>query len=182
LDRYTHEIRRLEGRPEEEQEVGRPMVVRLQRRWPSGVTQEPSEKGEIIQERFMDSRYGAAPTMTQEGSTTLLEQMADAGMDFLAASGKNISEGIAVVNNLLDFDSELELGKFSPLLGRLNAPKLYVSRNCPNLIYALREYTGRDGMKGACKDFVDLMRYAALAELGYIGADAYCWQGGGPGY
>jgi hypothetical protein len=101
------------------------------------------------------------------------------GMTFLAASGKEIAEGTGLINDKLDYDSEVELGKFSPTLARLNEPKLFVSRNCPNTIYALREWTGRDKQHGACKDFIDLLRYAMLADLGYIGADAYVWQGGG---
>jgi hypothetical protein len=127
----------------------------------------------------MDSRYGNSPTQTKEGSSTLIEQMSELGMEFSAASGKDIEEGTTLVSNLLDYDLETELGKFSPSLARLNEPRLFISRNCPNVIYALREWTGKDKLHGACKDFVDVLRYAALARLDYIGADAYAWQGGG---
>jgi hypothetical protein len=194
LDRYVREIRRLEGRSEEEPEARQeepedersdwwtPVSGVRQNRLPRrprrpGVIEEELEgPGEPIEERWMDSRYAASPTRTKEGSTTLIEQMAEAGMEFKAASGKEILEGIALVNDLLDYDAELPLGEFSPRLGRLNAPKLYISRNCPNLIYALREYTGRDGTRGTCKDWIDLARYAALAELTYVGGDAYVWM------
>jgi hypothetical protein len=137
------------------------------------------EEKEEIFERWMDSRYAANPTTTKEGSTTHIEQLSELGMEFLAASGKEIAEGTGLVNDKLDYDSETELGKFSPTLARLNEPKLFVSRNCPNVIYALREWTGRDKQHGACKDPVDVLRYATLANLDYIGADAYTWQGGG---
>jgi hypothetical protein len=137
------------------------------------------EEKEEIAERWMDSRYAANPTTTKEGSTTHIEQLAELGMEFLAASGKEIAEGTGLINDKLDYDNETELGKFSPRLARLNEPKLFVSRNCPNVIYALREWTNKDKQHGACKDPVDVLRYATLAGLDYIGADAYTWQGGG---
>ena len=137
------------------------------------------ENGEEIADRWMDSRYAANPTTTKEGSTTHIMQLSELGMDFLAASGKEISEGTGLINDKLDYDQDLEIGKFSPNLARLNEPKLFVSRDCPNVIYSLREWTNKDKQHGACKDPVDVLRYAALAGLDYIGADAYTWQGGG---
>src|SRR5262249_41660479 len=101
------------------------------------------------------------------------------GLDFLAASGKEIREGTSLINDLLDYDAEIPIGKYSAILARINEPKLFISRNCPNLIYSLREYTGKDGNHGACKDFVDCLRYAVLADLAYLGPDAYTWHGGG---
>jgi hypothetical protein len=137
------------------------------------------EGKEEIQDRWMDSRYAANPTLTKEGSTTHIEQLSELGMEFLAASGKEIIEGTGLINDKLDYDNEVELGKFSPTLARLNEPKLFISRNCVNTIYSLREWTGRDKQHGACKDPIDVLRYATLADLDYIGEDAYTWQGGG---
>jgi hypothetical protein len=137
------------------------------------------EGKEHIQERWMDSRYAANPTVTKEGSTTHIEQLSELGMEFLAASGKEIAEGTGLINDKLDYDAEVKLGQFSPTLARLNEPKLFISRNCANTIYSLREWTGKDKQHGACKDPVDVMRYATLAGLDYIGEDAYSWRGGG---
>jgi hypothetical protein len=135
--------------------------------------------GEKIDERWMDSRYGASPTQSKERITTLIEQMAEEDMEFLAASGKEIGEGVALINDALDYDGEVGLGEYSPALSRVNAPSLFVSRDCPNVIYALREWTGKDGQHGACKDPVDVLRYAVLEDLDYIGEDAFAWSGGG---
>jgi hypothetical protein len=137
------------------------------------------EGKEEIQERWMDSRYAANPTVTKEGSTTHIEQLSELGMEFLAASGKEIVEGTGLINDKLDYDGETELGKFSATLARLNEPKLFISRNCANTIYSLREWTGKDKQHGACKDPIDVLRYATLAGLDYIGEDAYSWHGGG---
>jgi len=137
------------------------------------------EGTEEIQERWMDSRYAANPTLTKEGSTTHIEQLSELGMEFLAASGQVIAEGAGLISDKLDYDPECELGKFSATLARMNEPKLFISQNCTNTIYSLREWTGKDKQHGACKDPIDVLRYAMLAGLDYIGEDAYGWRGGG---
>lgn len=196
LVRYYDEILRLEGHPEESRRRKIEAVEQEERRQrlaPSNPLanireqiddREPdpaaeNQGTEHISERWMDSRYGASPTQTKDRITTLIEQMADLGMDFRAASGKEIGEGVALINDLLDFDQELPLGDYSPALNRINEPRLYVSRDCPNLIYALREWTGKDGQHGACKDPVDVCRYFVLEECEYVEETANTWAGGG---
>jgi hypothetical protein len=44
----------------------------------------------------------------------------------------------------------------------LRAPQMFVSAECVNLICALENWQNADGLKGAYKDFVDLVRYAVL--------------------
>jgi hypothetical protein len=184
LDAYLSEIRRLEGWAEEEDEEDEEiplMPLRPFRRLPGRPLPEPEESpapAERIEERWMDSRYGARPTNTREGQTTLLEQCAELGLEFKAASGKEISEGTVLINNMLDYDQEIPLGQFSAKLARLNGPRLYVSSQCRNTIYSLREWTGKDGNKGASKDWIDLLRYATLAELDFVGEGAYTWSKG----
>jgi len=81
---------------------------------------------------------------------------------FQPASGVQLDEGIQAINSLLQWDDE------RPMDAVMNAPRLFVSRACGNVIWAMQHWTGRDGEKGACKDPVDLMRYMALAELQYL--------------
>jgi hypothetical protein len=112
-------------------------------------------------ERWMDSRYGNTPTMTHEGVSTLIEQCYDrVGLVFKATSGQSISEGVAIINDMLAYDSERPLGAD-------NNPRLFISERCKNLIYALKTWTGADGKKGATKDWIDLLRYIALSDVGY---------------
>jgi hypothetical protein len=134
------------------------------------------EGEEEIFERWIDSRYGASPTTQYEGNTTLIEQLEGVGLTYLAASGKSIKEGIDLINDKLYYDEKVKLGEFSPDLARVNVPMLMVSERCPNVIFALKEWTGQDGEHGACKDFIDLLRYALLARLDYIGEDSYVWR------
>jgi hypothetical protein len=125
---------------------------------------ERLEVGEVITERFMDSRYANSATLAKTGTTTLLEECSEIGMEFLATSGEQIDEGVDLINNLLAYDPDKPIGPD-------NEPRLYVSRDCVNVIYALKEWTGADGRKGALKDIVDVLRYAVLADLQYLEGD-----------
>lgn len=146
LSRYKEEILRLETSNAQRSTSN----VQLQK--------EPEQ----IIERWMDSRYGNAPTNTKEGATTLIDQMRnELEMDFRSTPGDQIQEGVTLINNSLYYDVTQPV---SPT----NAPRMYVVETCPNLIYALKEWTGRDGGDGACKDPIDLCRYAEMAELGYV--------------
>jgi phage terminase large subunit-like protein len=163
LIRYRNEMYRLEGRrdwdvadvePEkpfqfDKDDEPEPMLAYSRRRGP--------ELGEDIYERRMDSRYGASPTVSREGQTTLLEECGKIGLDFQPASGREIEEGTDLINSLLEYDAERTVSVD-------NSPRLFVSEECTNTIFALQNWTGADGQHGACKDFVDLLRYLVLAD------------------
>lgn len=143
---------------------------------------ERVEGGETISERWMDSRYAGSRTLQEESATTQIEQMEKIGMDFRASpSEQNMltrdDGSITMINELLDYDEEVERGEYSARLARVNEPRLFVSEECPNVAFALKEWTGRDGQHGACKDPADCLRYAALCDLDYIGADSMVWRG-----
>jgi hypothetical protein len=148
---------------------------------------EHQEKGEFILARYIDSRYATSPKSEGARMTTLIEQIAEVGMEFLAmvpGKGKIISwekndGSVDLINSALYYDVETEIGKFSPELGRLNEPQLLVLDTCPNVIYALEHWTGQDGQKGACKDPIDVIRGAFLSSVNYVGGDQYVFQGGG---
>jgi hypothetical protein len=121
-------------------------------------------EGEIIHERFMDSRYANSATLAKTGTTTLLEECQEVGLEFLPTSGEQIDEGVDLINNLLAYDPDRPVGPD-------NEPRLFISRDCTNVLYALKEWTGADGRKGALKDVIDVLRYAALADLQYLEGD-----------
>lgn len=78
-----------------------------------------------------------------------------------ANSGKNIEAGAAMINDLLDFDDRV------PLQRGVNEPRLYVVDRCQQVSWALLNYTGLDP-DGACKDWIDLLRYAVQSRLCYL--------------
>jgi len=133
------------------------------------------EKGENQPfERFIDPRGASnAKISLATGSTCILDQMSEdaenveglgrEGMLFTPASGIHIEEGVQAINGKLFYDP-------SEPVSHLNEPKLYISEDCQNLIYALKEWTHKDGDKGACKDPVDTLRYLIIMEPTFIAA------------
>ena len=128
---------------------------------------------EAIAERYIDSRAGASEHIAEKGGTCIIDEFSEAQcapdgkllgppMELIPASGVNEDEGLGVVNELLDWNQEL------PLMPLMNAPKLYVSEDCLQVIWMFENYTGRGGPKGAAKDFADLVRYMALAKLFHV--------------
>lgn len=136
-----------------------------------------NEGGEEIFERYMDARTANSPTATRDGTTTLIEQMADIDMDFRgAAAEKNVFSkdgdgSIDLINSALYYDLETPVGAFSAALSRINSPELQVVETCPNVIYSLSNWTNLDGQHGASKDPVDVTRMIVLNDLDFVGAE-----------
>lgn len=120
-------------------------------------------------ERQMDSRARSRKLDARgETGTSLVELCEEVDLYFEAASGKRIGigdgsgDGIDLVSDWFYYDTERPLEPFT------NEPKTYISSECLNLIWALEHWTGKDGQKGACKDWIDLLRYAAEADPVYV--------------
>jgi phage terminase large subunit-like protein len=174
LERYRQEIERLEGRKDWEREVVKPQPVLAGRRGKEDPDLQPDPEpfrrrrrgperegeAEDVYLRIMDSRFGNTPTHVKEGLTTLIEQFADLeDLHFVPASGSQANEDgtnwVHLINSLLHYKEEEPLGP-------LNSPRLFFSEDCKNMIFAMQNWTGEDGKTGACKDFVDLVKYAVL--------------------
>jgi hypothetical protein len=118
---------------------------------------ERLEAGEEIAERWMDSRFGSLPSQHADGATTLIEECVNLGLVFHPAPLDPIEEGVSLVNSMFDFEEDLE--------GLLKPPSLYISSACPNVIFALKIWNGKDGKMGATKDPIDCLRYMAVGRL-----------------
>lgn len=144
----------------------------------------PTMREEIAQ-RIIDPRAGRNQHIAEHGGTCLVDQFAERNVNavtgeveaeamvFDLASGVDIEEGVTAINTLLFWNPE------APLVMGQNAPRLFVSKDCKQVIWAMQNWTGNDGEKGACKDFVDLVRYAAMSDLIYLGGNALRSRGGG---
>jgi phage terminase large subunit-like protein len=130
------------------------------------------EGGEEIFERWMDSRYGHARNLGKESPSTLIDDMADLNMHFTATPGDSIDEGVSMINDALSYNPEKPVDA-------INQPRLYISENCKNVIYALQTYTGADKKLGAVKDFIDLLRYVCLSDAINVEGDILRSHGGG---
>lgn len=139
--------------------------------WDFSQWQEPER-------RFIDPRAGAAEHLAdEEGDSSIIfrfgEDNADRdgkligpGMDFEPAMGKDEREGIEAITDLMDYNPAQPLTRYS------NEPRLYISERCVNTIWAIQNYTKRQGTvkDEACKDPIDCLRYLSTEDLPYIGA------------
>ena len=102
---------------------------------------------EPMQFRLIDSRAASQSKISMKENVSLFDEVAKLAEGFQPASGQRIDIGI---NFLRD---------------RIVAGKYLIAASCKNTIFAYETYTGLDGQKGACKDFVDCDRYCVLSEL-----------------
>lgn len=143
------------------------------------------EGGEIVEQRFMDPRSGAAQAITEsEGGSSLMDrfrethfdrqnQLVGPSLDFLPAKGLREDEGIQALNDFLSYHRR------EPIAALVNEPRLYITKNCQNTIWALKNYTGHDGEKAACKDPIDCCRYMATEVLEWLDPKRAVTVGGG---
>jgi len=126
------------------------------------------EDGKEPERRFIDPRAGGTQAVGRDGGTTLIELLdsGDNPMFFEPAAGLRLEEGITIINDWLSYDP-------SQPRSVINQPKLYISEECQNLIYSMREWTGADGEKGASKDPIDCLRYLAVMAPEYNDIDTY---------
>lgn len=144
---------------------------------------------EAIKERYIDPRAGRNQTTAENAKVgrCLIDKLQEIqrnpkgeiigpSMTFWPAAGIDIIDGVNQINSLLYFDKNEEL---IPLM---NAPRIYVAESCKNLIWAFQNWTGKDGEKGASKDFIDLVRYLVTADLRHIEPGGVIKTRGGGSY
>ena len=119
------------------------------------------EGDEEIFERIIDPRLGAAKYQTADGSSSIIEDLAEQDMVCLPAPGIDIEDGLQAIISKMSYNTEKEMDS-------VNRPHFYVAEDCENMIMALGEYTGEDGLKEAWKDFPDLLRYAAVSDIDHV--------------
>jgi hypothetical protein len=115
-----------------------------------------------VVERRMDCRAASAPRIERDRPRTLQTDFQEWGIEFDLAPGGEIEDGVARVNDLLSWDREKPMSA-------INSPRLYFSDRCQNAIYAMKNWMNAQGQKGACKDFADLVRWAAELECEKLG-------------
>jgi hypothetical protein len=134
------------------------------------------EAGEEIFERLIDPRLGAAKYQGMDGSSSIIEDLNDEGFVCHPAPGLDIDDGLQALISKMAWDPTKELDA-------LNRPHFYVSSDCENIIRAIAEYTGDQGLKEAWKDPIDVLRYAAIADLDHVShSQIYVTCPGGKGY
>jgi hypothetical protein len=122
---------------------------------------------EVIRARRVDPRAAKNPQASAKGGTNILTLFAQEDRDsqgnvdaprmmvMEAYTGKGIDDGLAHVNELLDYKEQ------EAICPVLNEPKLYVSSACRQTIWMFENYTNQGGEDAGCKDPADLLRYIA---------------------
>ena len=119
------------------------------------------EGDEEIFERLIDPRLGAAKYQSSDGSSSIIEDLAEHGMVFIPAPGLEIEDGLQALISKMSWETS------KPIDG-VNRPHFYISSECENTIHALSEYTGDGGLKEAWKDCIDTLRYCAIAGIDHV--------------
>ena len=119
------------------------------------------EGDEEIYGRIIDPRLGAAKYQAQDGSSSIIEDLAENDIICIPAPGLDIEDGLQALISKMSWDT-------SKPMDSLNRPKFYVSDECGNIISALSEYTGEQGLKEAWKDPLDTLRYAAIYDIDHV--------------
>lgn len=137
-------------------------------------TEEQFETFEVF-DRQMDPRPAGTSVPSDEDSRTFIDHMGDAirsvssgtviapGLHFQAGPDCSIEEGKQWVNEWINagWDPKQEV---TPM----NCPKWYIASTCVNTIWALRTYTGVDGLKGACKDPIDCLKGLSKSGIRHV--------------
>lgn len=181
---YKREIARLEGWLDTEGTESTEVEL-WRRETPAGMTEEEwvrswNEKGparEQIEARYMDARFGNTKSFEEGGMVTLIEQFEQrVNLTFFDSStggGKwTVEDGCAMIEDALAYDASRPIDFF-------NSPRMFVSEECRNLIFALKVWTGADGGEGATKDPIDCVRMSFLKACGYVPRQREIGQGGG---
>ena len=127
---------------------------------------------ENVVARKIDSRFGNTPHGRADGkNTTLIEECQKINLNFDSASGAQIADGIHIINSKLAYDRRPD-GSIAKL------PMLMICRDCKNLWFAMRNWTGKGGNKEATKDPIDVLRYGVLDDPIYVGGGAFGSRGG----
>ncbi|MEM6911070.1 MAG: hypothetical protein AAF555_05750 [Verrucomicrobiota bacterium] len=138
-------------------------IERIERELHTFCTGEEGGRIEVF-ERIMDSRFANHPTLSSSEATTHIEELEKLGLFFEPApGGRGVfeNEGPQAIVSWLRFNEE---ERITPL----NQPTMLFSERVENTLYAMENWTGADGNKGATKDPIDCVRYYRQSEPGYV--------------
>lgn len=140
----------------------------------------PSIREEIF-ERVVDSRFGPRLHQVEHGMTCWVWEMekehaATATEPALEPLFFRLADGSAIDLHCIKELLEYQRGPDGTIT---RPPRLYVSEDCAQVIWALGNYTGKSKEGGASKDVIDCLRYMAGAELLPVEAATFGSRGGG---
>jgi len=160
--RYKEEVARLEDWELAQQE--RPAEMTYEAWIKSWSEWGPAR--ERMHKRFMDARFSAVNNIQDGGVKSLFETFDEVGLTFeptnaVIDGADSRDDGLQMITTALSFDPLRTVDYF-------NQPRLFISRACVNLIFAMKIYTGLDKTDSACGDPIDCLRYSFKMDCKYI--------------
>ncbi len=123
--------------------------------------------------RFMDSRAGNTESYTASRMVTLIQQYEELEPEVLKDG--TIEERALIFDPAPGGQKDAAGDDWMTIIqsalvdrGNGSGPELMVASCCRNTIFALKTWTGLDGQRGACRDFVDVVKYFMLAPTGFV--------------
>ena len=123
-------------------------------------------------EIIIDPRMGSATYLKAEGTSNIISDLHDHGVNAYPAEGLPIDDGLQAINTLLAYDRDKPIDAF-------NHPKLIFSDECQNTIFCCMNYRVDDGLKAPCKDPVDCLRMVAIGKYEYLEGESFKVTGTG---
>jgi len=123
------------------------------------------EQGEVIGtegnlEIIIDPRMGSASYLKAEGTSNIISDLQEEGINVYPAEAMHIDDGLQAINTLLAYDLD------KPIDAN-NHSKLIFSDACQNTIFCCMNYRVEHGLKAPCKDPPDALRYIAIGNYEY---------------
>ena len=112
-------------------------------------------------EIIIDPRMGNATYAKSEGTSNIIADLHEHGVNVYPAEGLPIEDGLQAINSLLSYEK-------SKPIDLTNKPRLFFSDQVGNTLFCCMNYKMDDGLKGVCKDPVDCLRYVAIGNYSYI--------------
>jgi hypothetical protein len=108
--------------------------------------------------RIVDSRAAMHSKIGMREDKSFIDLLNELGMNWVPASGERVGTGEERITDALEWrrDGDGTLAK---------APRLWFATECANHIWAMENYLGADGQKGACKEPVDCLRYLYMSGM-----------------
>lgn len=166
---YKREIARLEGWKDYKAEKPADMS---EDDWKRNIDlwDERNGASEPIEERELDARFASTPRMEKDRPVTLLTDFDEIGLTFNGMPGDDIDTGLTAIDGALQWDD-------SRAVDFWNKPRLLISAECTNTIYALETWTGvtkegKTDRDGATKEPIDLLKGFFLRDRPYLGGSA----------
>ncbi|HVU38063.1 MAG TPA: hypothetical protein VHC95_06990 [Opitutales bacterium] len=121
---------------------------------------------ERVRARILDHRYCETTQQNSKGNTNLLMELLKLKVRAIPGPAMNIDPGVQLINDRLGYtDKWLMAAPKDRLVNE--GPKLFISRDCENLIFALKTWTRVGGADEPTKDPIDALRYACQHQIFY---------------